>query len=59
MVERPPRVREVVGSIPGRVIPNTLESVVVAALHGAEPVAGLALRLTGWCRDKWTSSTGN
>ena len=35
-VERPPRVREVVGSIPGRVIPKTLKMVVMTALLGAQ-----------------------
>ena len=35
MVEHLPRVREVAGSIPGRVIPNTLKMVVMAALFGA------------------------
>ena len=28
----------------------------MAALLGAQ---GLALHMTGWCHDKWTSSTGN
>ena len=35
MVEDPPRVREVVGPIPGRVKPNTLKMVVMKALLGA------------------------
>ena len=30
----------------------------MAALLGLL-VAELALRVTGWCQDKWTSSTGN
>ena len=33
--ERPTRVGEVAGSILGRVIPNTLQMVVMAALFGA------------------------
>ena len=39
-VERPPRVREVVGSIPGRVIPKTLK-------NGSSGFPFLALRLMG------------
>ena len=31
--------------------------VAMAALLGAQG-CGLALRLAGWCQDKWTSSTG-
>ena len=34
--ERPPRVRVVLGSIPGRVISNTLKMVVMAALLGIQ-----------------------
>ena len=36
VVERPPRVREVTGSIPGWVIPKTIKMVVIAALLCAE-----------------------
>ena len=36
MVERPPRLQEVVGSIPVRVIQNTLNIVVMAVLLGAQ-----------------------
>ena len=35
VVERQPGMREVTGLIPGRVIPNTLNMVVMAALLGA------------------------
>ena len=35
VVERPPRVREVVVSMPVRVLPNTLKLVIMVALHGA------------------------
>ena len=31
----------------------------MAALLGAQGCGWLALRRTVWCRDKWTSSTGN
>ena len=48
VVERPPRVRDVAGSIPGRVIPMTFKMEVMAALLCAE---GLAWRMTGWCED--------
>ena len=53
-----PRMREVAGSIPSQAIPKTLKMVVIAALLGAQG-CGLVLQLTCWCRDKWTSSTGN
>ena len=59
MVEGPPEVREVAGSMPGKVIPNTLTIVVMANPLGRSGLCGLALRLTGWCQDKWTNSTGN
>ena len=36
MVKRPPRVREVAGSIPDRIIANTLQIVVMSALFGAQ-----------------------
>ena len=52
---RPPRVRELAGSVPARIIRKSLKMVFSLALR----VAGLALRLFGWCRDKRTSSTGN
>ena len=52
--ERSHRVREVLGSISGRVIPKTLKMVVMAAPLALR-VPGLALRLTGWCQDIWTS----
>ena len=44
-----------------QVIQKTLKLVVMVALLGTQGcrVAGLALQLTGWCQDKWTSSTGN
>ena len=45
MVERPPQVREEMGSIPGRVIPKTLKMVVVDALLGAQ---GCAVSITTW-----------
>ena len=32
--ERPPRLRKAAGSIPGRVIPDTLKMVVMAAIFG-------------------------
>ena len=32
---------------------------VETALLGAQGCGPLALQLTGWCQDKWTSSTGN
>ena len=49
---------DVVGSIPCRVLQNTLTMVVMAALIGAQCCGVAALQLTGYCRDKWTSSTG-
>ena len=55
MVERPHQVREVMGLILCRVIPKTLKMVAMNALMLR--IAGLALRLTGWCQDKLTSST--
>ena len=55
IIQIPPLVREVMCSEPSRVIPNTLKMAVMAALR----VAGLALKLTGLCQVKWTSSTGN
>ena len=36
VVERPLRMRKVAGSIPCRVIPNTIHTVVMAALLGAQ-----------------------
>ena len=36
VVERPPRVREVAGSIPGRVLPKALRKVIMATLLGAQ-----------------------
>ena len=42
VVERPPRLREVAGSIPGRVILKTSKMVVMAALLG-DRVTGLSL----------------
>ena len=36
VVERPPRVQEAAGSIPGPVIPTTLQMVVMAALLDAQ-----------------------
>ena len=36
MVERPPSVREVAGSNPGRVIPNTLKMVVMDVLFDVQ-----------------------
>ena len=59
MVERPPRVREVAGLIPGRVTLKTFKMVVMTALLGGQSCAGLALRYSGWRQDEWTSSTGN
>ena len=38
---------------------KALKLVVMAALLGDQGFAGLALRLTGWCQDKYISSTGN
>ena len=56
MIDRPPRVRDVAGSIQGRVIPNNLKMVVMDALHWRSGYRVLTLRLTGWCQDKRTSS---
>ena len=36
MVERPAMIRELAGLIPGRVIPKTLNMIVMAALLGAQ-----------------------
>ena len=36
VIERPPRVRDVVGSIPCRAIPKTFKMEVMAVLFGAE-----------------------
>ena len=58
VVNCPPRVREVVGSISCRFIPKPLKMVVMAVSFELR-VAGLAVRLTIWCHDKRTSSTGN
>ena len=49
MVERPLADREVVGSIPSRVIPKTLKMVVMASLLGAQDF-GLALQLVRRCQ---------
>ena len=46
VLERPPRVCEVAGSISGQVISPTLTMVVTGVLLGTQ-VARLALRLTG------------
>ena len=46
VVERPPRVREVAGSITGRVIPTTLKTVVMAALLVAQ---GCGVSITTDC----------
>ena len=51
-------VEYVAGSIPGRVIRNSLKMVVIATVHGAQDW-GLSLRLTGLCQDKWNISTDN
>ena len=45
VIERPPRVREIAGSIPDPVIQNTLKMVVMATLLCARVVKWLALRL--------------
>ena len=42
-------------SLIGLVIPTTLNMAVMHVFR----VAGLALRLTGWCQEKWHSTTGN
>ena len=56
MVERPPRVREVTRSIPGRIIPTTLKIVEMVAFLDAQ---GCMCWLADWCQDKLASSTGN
>ena len=43
VVERPPRVSELAGSIPGRVIPKPFKKEVMAALIGAQ---GCGVRIT-------------
>ena len=47
------------GAIPGRVIPNTLQMSVMATLVLRSVLRGCVLRLTGWCKYKGASSTGN
>ena len=47
MVERPSLVLEITGSIPGRVIPKTLNIVVMAALLGAQGCGLAGVRING------------
>ena len=58
MLERHTWVQEVAGLIPCWVLPKTFQMVEMDALLGAQD-CGKALHQTGWCPDKWTSSTGN
>ena len=46
-IERPPQMREVTGSIPSRVIPNTSNIAVMAALRAQSCRLSIT---TGWCQ---------
>ena len=59
LAERPPRVRDTEDSIPSRSIPNTLESCSNGSPSVGLKIIRLSLRLTRWCPDKCTSSTGS
>ena len=46
------------GSNPGRVMPNTFKTVIMAVLLCAQD-CGVNITLTSWCQDKCSGSTGN